>query len=169
MEEEMISNVWQYCKPEQVVLVVSKDKDSKANLMPAGWSMRTSGSPPMYCVSIAPARYTHSCIEHSKEFVIAFVGKDMIDVIDLAGSTSGRDTDKFKEANIKTADAKEVSIPLLADAVVNIECKLVDQLTTGDHTIFIGEIKAAHVNKNKKPVLNFGAKEGSEHREYKEC
>ena len=37
---------------------------------------------------------------------------------------------------------------LLADTVVNFECILDSQLTTGDHMILVGRVVAAHVNQN---------------------
>jgi len=38
-----------------------------------------------------------------------------------------------------------VNVPLLAEAAANLECKVHQAVTTGDHTIFVGEVVAAHV------------------------
>ena len=140
-------------KPGNVVLVVSIDKAGKANLMPAGWQMRTSFNPPMFAVSIGKTRYTHRLISEQKEFVVAYPGEGMENVIEFCGSCSGKNVDKFKECEIKTEKAKFVSPPLLQDARANFECKLIKSLETGDHTIFVGQVVAAYENKDKKKIL----------------
>jgi flavin reductase (DIM6/NTAB) family NADH-FMN oxidoreductase RutF len=40
-----------------------------------------------------------------------------------------------------------VKAPLIKECVANLECKLQTQCTSGDHTIFVGEIVDAHVDK----------------------
>ena len=73
----------------------------------------------------------------------------MEDVIEYCGSRSGRDVDKFKETSLTKIKAKYVKPPLIDEAVANMECKVVDQIDVGDHTIFIGKALAAYVSKGK--------------------
>ncbi|MCD6508818.1 MAG: flavin reductase family protein [Thermoprotei archaeon] len=42
---------------------------------------------------------------------------------------------------------------LTAEATVNMECRVVASLETGDHTIFVGEILTAYVSEEDKPIL----------------
>jgi len=146
--------------PEPVVLVVSCDKEGNTNVMPAGWSMVTSGMPPMLAVSIGRTRYTHDLIEETGEFVIVFPNEEMKDLIDYAGSCSGRNTDKFTEYSIVTSEPKNVKPPLIENAVTCFECKVNGKLVTGDHTIFAGEVLASHVSeKYRNRLYNFGNRE----------
>lgn len=143
--------------PEPVVFVVSSDKKGKPNVMPAGWSMITSGNPPMLAVSIGHTRYTHGLISETGEFVIAFPNQKMGEEIEYTGSCSGRDLDKFAECNLKPLPSKHVKPPLIKDAVACFECKTGGKLSTGDHTIFAGEVLAAYVSeKYTKRIYNFG-------------
>ncbi|RJS84399.1 flavin reductase family protein [Candidatus Bathyarchaeota archaeon] len=143
--------------PEPVVLVVSCDSNGKPNVMPAGWCMVTSGSPPMLAVSIGHERYTHKLIEETGEFVIAFPSEGMTDVIIYTGSHSGREVDKFKKCKIRTSPSRFVKPPLIEDAVACFECKVKGKLVTGDHTIFAGEVLASYISeKYKKRLYNFG-------------
>jgi flavin reductase (DIM6/NTAB) family NADH-FMN oxidoreductase RutF len=64
----------------------------------------------------------------------------------LFGSVSGRDHAKLAEAGSSTEAATAVDCVLLSNAVLNIECRLQDVLDTGDHSIFVGEVLASHVN-----------------------
>lgn len=43
--------------------------------------------------------------------------------------------------------AKIVKSPIIKECVAHLECKLSQQVTTGDHTIFVGEILVAYANK----------------------
>ncbi len=131
--------------PEWIVLVVARDAEGKANLMPAGWGMVCSGSPLMVCVAIGHTRYTHKCIEETEEFVFAWAGEGQADLVDYAGSHTGAEVDKFAEFDIPTAPAAEIDVPLLAEAAANLECKLHRAVSVGDHTIFVGEVVAAHL------------------------
>ena len=131
--------------PEWIVLVVAREAEGKANLMPAGWGMVCSGSPPMVCVAIGHGRYTHKCIEATAEFVFAWAGEGQADLVDYAGSHTGAQVDKFAEFDIPTAPAAEIDAPLLAEAAANLECKLHRAVSVGDHTIFVGEVVAAHL------------------------
>lgn len=131
--------------PEWIVLVVARDGQGKANLMPAGWGMICSGNPPMVCVGIGHTRYTHQCIEETGEFVFAWAGEGQADLVEYAGSHTGREVDKFQAFDIPTAPAAVVNVPLLAEAAANLECRVHQAIPTGDHTIFVGEVVAAHV------------------------
>jgi len=131
--------------PEWIVLVVARDSKGKANLMPAGWGMVCSGKPLMVCVAIGHGRYTHKCIEDTAEFVFAWAGEGQAELVKYAGSHTGAKVDKFREFNIPTAPAAVVDVPLLAEAAANLECRLHRAVSVGDHTIFVGEVVAAHL------------------------
>lgn len=131
--------------PEWIVLVAARDARGKVNLMPAGWGMVCSGMPMMICVAIGHGRYTHKCIEETDEFVFAWAGEGQADLVAYAGSHTGSEVDKFGEFHIPTAPAAIIDVPLLAEAAANLECKVHSAVAAGDHTIFIGEVLAAHL------------------------
>ncbi|MCJ7728489.1 MAG: flavin reductase, partial [Sedimentisphaerales bacterium] len=58
--------------PEQVVIVIARDKKGKANPVTLGWSMFASGTPPMMAIAVHKGHYTVKCIRHSKCFTIVF-------------------------------------------------------------------------------------------------
>ncbi len=143
--------------PEQVIIVIAKDKKGKPNPVTLGWTMIASYDPPMMAVGIYKGHYSVKCVRHSNCFTIAYPSSDMAKAALFFGSHSGRDTDKFAQFTTKTSPAKKIDSVLLADAVANFECKLVKQIPTGDHITFIGQIVAAHVNtKTKKRLYSLG-------------
>jgi len=132
--------------PEQVVLVTTRSREGKANVMTAGWSTIASEEPPMFVLGIADEAYTLELIRQTSQFVVAFPSEQMAEQALFAGSHSGRDRDKPAEANIGLQDGVAVKAPLIRDAVANFECTLVQMLKPGDCHLVIGQVVAAHVN-----------------------
>jgi len=144
--------------PEQVVIAIAKDKTGKANPVTLGWTMFASGDPPMMAIGVYKGHYTVKCIRHSKCFTIVYPSSDMARAALFFGSHSGRDTDKLAEFKCKTAPAKKIDSVLLTDAVANFECRLVKQISTGDHITFVGRVICSHVNaKRKKRLYSLGS------------
>jgi len=132
-----------WSRPERVVLAVSADADGRATIIALGWKMNTSGKPPMVAISVNHKAHSHKLISEGKEFVLAVPGEDLWKQVIFCGTCSGRDVDKFKATGLTPLPASLVKPPLIKECIVNLECKLVGQLDTGDHTIFAGEIVAA--------------------------
>ena len=153
MRETELQEFWKHCaKPERIVWAVAKHED-KCSICPVGWKMNTSASPPMMAISIAPSRFTHDLIANSGEFVLAWPGEDLAEATLLCGTRSGRDMDKFEQAGLTPVEGRHVKAPLVKECIGNLECRLVGQLATGDHSIFAGEILAAWTSENPTRLL----------------
>ena len=145
MKKAALKEFRKHCaRPERIVWAVAADGERRS-ICPLGWKMNTSGSPPMMAISVAPERYTHDLIVNSGEFVLAWPGEDLAEATMLCGTRSGRDIDKFKEAGLTAMAGAHVQAPLIKECMANLECRVVGQMTSGDHTIFAGEILEAWV------------------------
>ncbi len=131
--------------PEWVTLVVAADESGRPNAMPAGWVTFTSIDPVMLAVSVGFERYTHGLLKQSDEFVVTYPSAEQKEDVYYCGNHSGADVDKFSETSLKKEEPARVSVPLVQNSVVCFECEKRGELVTGDHTIFAGEIVAAHV------------------------
>ena len=148
-----------YTKPENVVFVISGTFEVP-NIMPAGWSMRTSFTPPLFAISIGLERYTHDLITRYKEFVVSFPSERNERLILKTGNCSGRNLNKFEKFKIRNIKrAEKVNLPLLIDSYLNLECVLESFLDTGDHTIFVGRVLKAWKGDGERIVLNMGKME----------
>jgi len=134
------------CCPRELVIAIVRDRDGKCNPITLGFMMSTSIKPPMIAVSIVPTHHSASAIRHAREFVVALPSEHQAEESMRYGTTSGRDCDKLADAGAKTQPAREIDCVLLSDAVANFECRLVGEMETGDHVIFVGEVVCAHVN-----------------------
>lgn len=139
--------------PSQVVIVIAKDKDGKANPVTIGWFMTASASPPMMAFALVPKRYTTEAIRHSKCFTIVYPNEGQADAAMFFGTHSGGDTDKLAEFDCKTEPAKEIDSVLMTDAVANFECTLESETVAGDHIIFVGRVLTSHINTQEMKTL----------------
>ena len=64
--------------------------------------------------------------------------------VDLCGSISGRDVDKFAACGFHALPGTRVSAPLIEECPINIECVTRHRLSLGAHDLLIGEIVAVH-------------------------
>lgn len=148
-------NLWK--RPSRIVLAVSGDERDNSNIIVLGWKMQTSIDPPMVAISVGKTRYSHSLLLRSGEFVLAIPGGNLAEEVFYCGTHSGRDVDKFKETNLTAIPASKVKPPLIKECIANIECKIVGNLDTGDHTIFVGEVQANWVSgEGQKNLLSIG-------------
>lgn len=110
----------------------------------------------MFAVALWKKGYTHRLVQQTGEFVVAVPNKKIEKAVDIFGTTHGDRTDKFKLAKLKTLSAKYIKPPLLADATINLECRVEQEIDPGDHIIFIGKVLAAYANEKEKVLLNMG-------------
>jgi flavin reductase (DIM6/NTAB) family NADH-FMN oxidoreductase RutF len=73
--------------------------------------------------------------------------------------------EKIKEFGTMTEPCKKISGVIFTAAVANFECRLVGELPTGDHAIFVGEVVQGWTNmerhKDRLYTLGTGYKMGS--------
>jgi flavin reductase (DIM6/NTAB) family NADH-FMN oxidoreductase RutF len=128
-----------YTYPGLVAIVTSRS-EGQQNIMAAAWHTYLGMDPATYGVSIGRARHTFKLIEKSGVFAVHFLPAELSEWIQLVGTTSGKDTDKFKAFGISYEDGLIVDVPILKDAYFAYECRVTDMRTHGDHELFSGEI-----------------------------
>jgi len=125
------------------VLVSCVGKTGKPNLITLAWAMSTSVNPPLVAISIAPRRHSYASIEEAKEFVVNIPSMEILDATLFCGRRSGEDHDRLKETNLTPFPSRKVKPPTIKECIAHLECKLHSQFTTGDRTVFVGEIVKA--------------------------
>ncbi len=127
--------------PAKVALAVTEKPGGGYNLITLEWFMRTSIQPPMFAISIGHNRFSHDCLLDHRFFNLVFPSVEMKPLCAMAGSTSGRDTDKLEKGRVEFLPGKLHKLPVLKEAVAVFECEVTTQVRSGDHTIFVGEVK----------------------------
>jgi len=130
--------------PKVAAILTVNAGGNKKNAMAAAWHSAISFKPPLYGVAVAPKRYTYQLIVEAGEFGINFVPFEAAELIASVGGSGGGEIDKFRKFNIAEEKPLKTKVPILRDAYVAYECKLVDNKTYGDHAWMIGEVVAVH-------------------------
>jgi len=141
-----VESFYSLLHPRPVVLICSVDKDGKPNVMACSWIMPVSEEPPMIALSLWRRGYTHQLIEAAKEFTVNIPSADLVKAVWIAGTRSGRRTDKFAVSGLKTQPAKKVSVPIIEQCIGHLECKLVDYVKAGECNVYIAEVVAAYAD-----------------------
>ncbi|NVM53886.1 MAG: flavin reductase family protein [Candidatus Helarchaeota archaeon] len=128
-------------------LLVSKNKD-KVNVMALAWkSIGELWGYPICTVAVAPSRYTFSLLNDLQEFTLNVPSPKIESAVNIAGSYSGRDTDKIAQASLTLTPSRFISVPMIQEAMINYECKIIHTAESGSicsHRLFFGEILAAY-------------------------
>ena len=157
MREVPPNQALKHKSPEWIDLVVSRGADGSVNVMPVGWSTVASGTPLLYAVAINARHHTTRLIRETRQFVVAAPSAAMAQATLYCGTHSGREGDKVGPSGLALAPARVVQVPLLSQAVYNLECTLHAAVETGDHVLFVGKVVAAHLDEGAGPrLMNFG-------------
>jgi flavin reductase (DIM6/NTAB) family NADH-FMN oxidoreductase RutF len=133
--------------PMHTVLVSCIGTTGKPNIITLAWITPTSMNPPLVAVVIRPTRLSHALITETKEFVINIPTMNILKQTLFCGRLSGKQHDKFGETGLTPLPARRVKPPIIKECVAHLECRLHSQFTTGDHTVFIGEIVDAYADR----------------------
>jgi flavin reductase (DIM6/NTAB) family NADH-FMN oxidoreductase RutF len=116
------------------VTVVTTELDGKPYGMTVAAFSSLSLNPPLVLVCIEKSVKTHDAIVQARKFGISILEQGQAD---LSNRFASRIEDKFAGVDVHRG---ELGVPLVAGAVTDIECRLVNQLPGGDHSIFVGEV-----------------------------
>lgn len=137
--------------PAKVTMAVVKDEQGKFNTITLEWFMRTSIQPPMFAISIGHTRYSYECLQNQRYFNLCFPSKQQVPLTILSGSASGRDTDKL--ADVPWFKGRLAGYPIIQDSAAVFECAVTSQVRSGDHTIYVGEVKYAWYHPELKSIV----------------
>lgn len=134
--------------PLPAILVSSADKKGNSNLMTIAWTGTVCSDPPLVSISVRPERYSYHMIDETGEFVINLTTEKLCLATDYCGVKSGKDINKWKAMKLTPVPADKVSVPMVKESPVNIECKVIEKKELGSHHMFIAEVVAVHVDEN---------------------
>ncbi len=139
-----------------VVLVTVRE-----NIIAIGLVHWFSFTPPMVGIGVHPKRYSHGLLKEVGDFGVNIPTIDMAEQVDICGTISGRDGNKFERAGLTPMKSKVIISGLIEECPVNMECRLVKELSLGSHDWFIGEVVAAHMEEgyDREKALQYWKKE----------
>ncbi len=117
------------------------------NLMACAWNMALDFTPAKLAVCIDKATATRVLLEASGVFAVGVPRAAQADMVFRVGSVSARDVpgqDKFTAFGIAHFPATRIDVPLVADCIGWLECRLIPEPAVQQaHDLFVGEVLAA--------------------------
>lgn len=135
-EVSAMERLYRLIYPMRACLITSRH-GKKDNIMAASWVFPLSMEPPLFGVSLSGKGYSCGLIRKGRAFGINMPHPELQKATLACGRQSGRDIDKFKEAGLAREEATHV--PLVKECPVSIECEVVEEMTAGDHVVFVGK------------------------------
>ncbi len=140
-------------------IVTAGDKNVGYNAMTVSWGgLGTLWNKPVAFIFVRKSRYTHEFLDKSDSVTISFMSEKYKSAMTLFGRKSGRDLDKFKEADLHPSFEPDFNGYFVAEAEQVLKCKKImssdididklpdylkeEQYSTNDiHTMYVLEVK----------------------------
>jgi flavin reductase (DIM6/NTAB) family NADH-FMN oxidoreductase RutF len=128
--------------PYGLYVLTAEGKDGKIAAATVNWVTQTAFQPPLVVVGVKADSGAHAIIKDSRVFALNILGKDQkgqaftfFKPLEREGNSIGGEP--FHIGNL--------GAPILENAPAFVECRLVDTIEKGDHSIFVGEVQDAGV------------------------
>jgi flavin reductase (DIM6/NTAB) family NADH-FMN oxidoreductase RutF len=113
------------------------------------WVSQSSFAPALVMAAIKADSRLHTVIASSRVFAIHIVGKDQKEFATTFFKGADRQGDKLTGYRFEEGST---GAPILADAPAWFECRVLEQVARGDHTIYVGEVVDAGVRRDAEPL-----------------
>ncbi len=133
--------------PLFIVTAAAGDKRSGCLV---GFVSQCSIDPARLLVCISEKNHTHEVAKMSAALAVHLIPKERTDLVDLFGSHTGYDIDKFSRCEWS---AGPDGAPLLAGCPSRVVGRVIDAQPVGDHTAFL--VEAVEASAGKEPIYMF--------------
>ncbi|MBE0712298.1 MAG: flavin reductase family protein [Candidatus Aminicenantes bacterium] len=146
---------WFLSTSQAVMLTCCNAKRSINGIITVTWMTPTSHVPLLLMASVGSGgketgdfayRVCYSLINETKEFGLNISTRELTEAIGKVGTTHSDEVDKFGETGLTPFASKKISAPLISECFLNVECRVIQQFVTGDHTVFVAEPLAVYLN-----------------------
>jgi flavin reductase (DIM6/NTAB) family NADH-FMN oxidoreductase RutF len=131
------------------VTVVTTVVDGEFYGMTATSFTSVSLEPMLVQVTLDKSSRTHAALSSSRKFGVNILGADQEALARKCSESLAMD--RFEYADMKVG---ETGVPLIVGSIGMLECRLVDELEGGDHTVFVGEVVSGFAD-DGPPLIYF--------------
>jgi flavin reductase (DIM6/NTAB) family NADH-FMN oxidoreductase RutF len=130
--------------PYGIYVLTAEGADGSVAAATVNWVTQASFEPPLVVVGVKTDSGAHAIIQQQRTFALNFLGKEHQGVAFKFFKSLTREGDTIGGEPFRSGAN---GAPLLQCANAAVECKLVDVVQRGDHSIFVGEVTEALVNR----------------------
>lgn len=130
--------------------VLTSKSEDRYSAGTVNWLSQASFEPPLVMVAVKKNSGLHDIISEANVFAVNILASDQKEIASAFFKATTIQDDKINGYKFELG---KTGSPLLVDLPAFFECKVVDKVEKGDHTIFIGEVINAGVRKDAKPLV----------------
>ena len=130
--------------PYGVYVLTTEGKDGSVAAATVSWVTQASFKPPLLALGVKADSGAHTLIKESRVFALNMLEKGQKEIATAFFKHVERDGDTVGGQAFEKGPG---GAPLLLNARAWVECKLVDTVEGGDHSVFVGEVTEAGVRK----------------------
>jgi flavin reductase (DIM6/NTAB) family NADH-FMN oxidoreductase RutF len=112
-----------------------------------------AAEPPTVLVCINKVTTTHQAIVEAGVFCVNVLRHEDRELSSLFSGAQGSEMRGEARFGQGTWTSLATGAPVLHSALVSFDCKVVNRLVHGTHTIFLGEVERLQIGKKGKPLL----------------
>lgn len=113
------------------------------------WLSQSSFEPPLVMVGIQRDSTLNEAIVASRAFAVHIIGKSQKKLATAFFKTAAAQGDQLSGFAFA---AGVTGAPVLADVPAWFECRVVEEIDRGDHTVFVAEVVEAGVRREEEPL-----------------
>ncbi len=117
------------------IYVLTAAYEDRINGMIASWVSQVSYDPPLLMVAVHPNRYSHRLIEKGQGFALHVLARDQ-----KAFLTRFKGPDPLSKFSALEWSKGKTGCPILKNCLAYLDCRVINSLTPGNHTLFLGEV-----------------------------
>jgi flavin reductase (DIM6/NTAB) family NADH-FMN oxidoreductase RutF len=129
--------------PYGLFVLTAKSKDGRIAAATVNWVTQASFAPPLVAVGVKTDSGAHAIIKESGAFALNVLGKGQQAAAFAFFKPANHEGDRINGEPFRSG---ATGAPILTALPAFVECKLVDTLEEGDHSIFVGEVVEAGVS-----------------------
>jgi len=138
-----LASAYRLLNPGSVVIVSVGDAE-RDNLFAVTWNMPVRKDPPMLALLSGKRHFSYPFIARTGELGINVPDASLADVVYGCGTTTGRkEPAKFARFNLTRQPSKRIKVPLVAEAVANLECRVAQIVDLGASALIVAQVLAA--------------------------
>lgn len=97
----------------------------RPNPMTVSWGgLGTLWNRPVVTVFVRPTRYTFELLAAHAEFTLNVLPEERRRALDICGTKSGRDLDKWQAAGLEPLASEAIGVPCVAGSELSFECRV---------------------------------------------
>ena len=131
------------------LFICGTSEEGVINGFTASWVTQGSFEPPLVVMSVRAEGSSHGTILRTGKFSLNFLRHDQKDLAAVFFKPQKGLGGRFESSPYEIGP---LGLPLITDCIGAVECELIGDVSKGDHSVLVGEVKTATLYKDSEAL-----------------